>query len=168
MTVQDILTLFEYDAWATNRTLESVSALAEDVYLKDRQSSHGGIHGTLVHLFSAGWTWLERWKGTVVSRHVTVEEIPALGQLRDRWKGYRADLDSFLGRLTDGVLDAPLPYSDMRGNRHSEPLAQQMLQVTNHASYHRGQVVTMVRQAGGKPVATDLIAFFRMKNGDAT
>jgi uncharacterized damage-inducible protein DinB len=166
MTVQDILTLFEYDEWATDRTLESVSALAEDVYLEDLKSSHGGIHGTLVHLFSAGRTWLERWRGNVVSRHITVAEIPALGLLRSRWKSYRADLDAYLENLTDSALNAPLTYSDMRGSRHSEPLAQQMLQVTNHASYHRGQVVTMLRQVGGTPVATDLIAFFRMKNGD--
>jgi uncharacterized damage-inducible protein DinB len=36
-----------------------------------------------------------------------------------------------------------------------------MQHLVNHSTYHRGQVVTMLRQAGVKPVATDLIAFYR-------
>jgi uncharacterized damage-inducible protein DinB len=38
-----------------------------------------------------------------------------------------------------------------------------MLQhVVNHASYHRGQVTTMVRQAGGvAPALQDLITYYR-------
>ena len=166
MTVQDILTLFEYDAWATARTLESVSAIAEEVYLRDLNSSHGGIHGTLVHLYSADRIWMQRWRGNAGARHVTTDEIPALGLLRTRWSDYRDDLEGYLADLTESALDAPLSYNDMRGNRHAEPLVQQMLQVTNHATYHRGQVVTMLRQVKGKPAATDLIAFFRMKQGD--
>jgi uncharacterized damage-inducible protein DinB len=166
MTVQEILTLFEYDEWATDRTLESVSALPEKTYLEDLKSSHGGIHGTLVHLYSASRTWLERWKGNTVSRHVTVDEVPALGLLRSRWKEYRADLGSYLRTVTDDALAAPFGYSDLRGNRHSEPLAQQMLHVTNHATYHRGQVVTLLRQVRGTPLATDLVVFFRMKKGE--
>lgn len=40
-----------------------------------------------------------------------------------------------------------------------------MLQhVVNHAAYHRGQVTTLVRQAGGEsPAAQDLIAYYREK-----
>ena len=36
-----------------------------------------------------------------------------------------------------------------------------MLQhVVNHSTYHRGQVVTMVRQSGGKPLSTDYLLYF--------
>ena len=163
MTRQDILTLFEYDEWATDRTLESVSALAEGLYIGDLKSSHGGIHGTLVHIYSADQVWLARWKGSSFSTHVSVAEIPTLSLLKSRWKDYRLDLKAYLAGVTDSVLAAPFSYSDMKGNRHSEPLYRQMLHVTNHASYHRGQVVTMVRQIGGKPQSTDLINFYRIR-----
>ncbi|MGH2830171.1 MAG: DinB family protein [Actinomycetota bacterium] len=29
----------------------------------------------------------------------------------------------------------------------------------NHSSYHRGQVTTMLRQVGARPVATDFLEF---------
>jgi len=40
-----------------------------------------------------------------------------------------------------------------------------MLQhVVNHASYHRGQVTTMLRQLGAQPgKSMDLIAYYRTK-----
>jgi uncharacterized damage-inducible protein DinB len=33
--------------------------------------------------------------------------------------------------------------------------------VVNHGTYHRGQVVTMLRQLGAGAPTTDLIAFYR-------
>jgi uncharacterized damage-inducible protein DinB len=31
----------------------------------------------------------------------------------------------------------------------------------NHGTYHRGQIVTMLRQLGAEPIATDFITFVR-------
>lgn len=48
-----------------------------------------------------------------------------------------------------------------KGEPYSHPLWQMMQHLINHGTYHRGQVTTMLRQLGVKPVATDLIAFYR-------
>jgi uncharacterized damage-inducible protein DinB len=165
MTRQEIVTLFDFDTWATERTVESVSSLAEGTYLEDLKSSHGGIHGTLVHIYSANMVWLQRWKGGLPSTHVSVDDIPSLASLKARRAEYMVELDDFLANLTEARLSAALAYQDLKGNKHSEPLFQQMQHVVNHSSYHRGQIVTMLRQVGAKPVATDLIAFYRMKPG---
>ena len=38
--------------------------------------------------------------------------------------------------------------------------------VVNHATYHRGQIVTMLRQLGATPPKPmDLIAFYRLRGG---
>ena len=161
MTVSEALTLFEYDSWATDRTLESVSSLSEGKYLEDLKSSHGGIHGTLVHIYGADWIWLQRWKGTSPSGSVTTDEVPNLESLRARWKRHREELDAWLRNLSEARIVAPVSYRDLKGNPHAEPLVQQMYHCINHSSYHRGQVVTMMRQSGSKPIGTDLIAFYR-------
>ena len=41
------------------------------------------------------------------------------------------------------------------------PYWQVVLHLVNHGSYHRGQVATMLRQAGIKPPGTDLISYYR-------
>ena len=38
---------------------------------------------------------------------------------------------------------------------------QALQHLANHGTYHRGQVATLLRQLGVKPVSTDLIAFYR-------
>jgi uncharacterized damage-inducible protein DinB len=163
MMLQEILALFEYDAWAIDRTLESVSSIPEGKYLEDLKSSHGGIHGTLVHIYGSNMIWLQRWKGGSPLASITVNEIPNLESLKSHWKEYRADLDSYLANLDDAKLVGSLSYSDLKGNRQSEPLFQQMQHLVNHSSYHRGQIVTMLRQIGSKPIGTDLIMFYRTR-----
>ena len=163
MTRDDIVTLFEYDAWATDRILELLSGIAEAQFREDLKSSHGGIQGTLVHIYSANMILLQRWEGGSPSSHVGVEEIPDLESLTIRWKAYRTRLDNYLQSLTAAQLRAPLSHTDLKGVTHSEPLYQQMQHIVNHSSYHRGQIITMLRQLGLKPVGTDMIAFFRTK-----
>jgi uncharacterized damage-inducible protein DinB len=161
MTSKEILALFHYDEWATKRTIDSVSSLPEEKYKRDLKSSHGSIHGTLVHMYGAAWIWLERWKGNTPPAPFNVDQILDLSVLNDRWVEYRQSLDAYLPTVDDGKLSAASFFTDNKGNRRSDPLYQQMLQVVNHGSYHRGQVVTMLRQLGEKPQATDLMLYYR-------
>jgi uncharacterized damage-inducible protein DinB len=162
MTVGEIKSLFDFDRWATDRTLESVSAVPEEEYFRDLKSSHGGIHGTLVHTYSASWLWLARWNGIVPAASDEAGTASNLEVLKTRWDAYREDLRRFLEGCTESRLSAPLSYRDKKGNPHAEPLYQQMQHVVNHGTYHRGQVVTMLRQVGATPQATDLVAFYRL------
>ncbi len=163
MLLQEILALFEFDTWAADRTIESVSSVPEQRYLEDLRSSHGGIHGTLVHVYGSNMVWLHRWKSDSPFEPVRVSEIPTLGVLKNRWMEYQADLNGYLGTLNEAQLNGFLSYNDLKGNPQSEPLFQQMQHMVNHASYHRGQIVTMLRQIGSKPIATDLIMFYRTR-----
>ena len=52
-------------------------------------------------------------------------------------------------------------YKVFTGAEFSNPLWQSLHQLTNHATYHRGQIITMLRQFGAKPVSTDLIGYYR-------
>ena len=57
-----------------------------------------------------------------------------------------------------------MEYKSLKGEPHSSSFRQMLQHVVNHATYHRGQVTTMLRQIGAKvPESTDLIAFYRMQ-----
>ena len=164
MKLQEILDLFQFDEWAAGRTLESVSSVPEAKYLEDLKSSHGGMHGTLVHIYTSSLIWLQRWQGNTLPGPVTRVEIPNLESLKSHCREYRDRLGAYLANLDEEALNRPFSYSDLKGNRQSEPLFQQMQHLVNHASYHRGQVVTMLRQIGSKPTGTDLITFYRTRS----
>jgi len=41
-----------------------------------------------------------------------------------------------------------------------------MVHVVNHSSYHRGQVITLLRQLGAEAVSTDFLVYYDEKPKD--
>jgi len=160
---RDILTLFDFDRWATERVLEVAATLPEEQYTKNLNSSFDGVRGTLVHTYAADWIWLERWKGNSPTTLIREEDIPTLPSLQERWIGWRSQVDAFLHAVTEEQLRSPLSYTDIKGNPSTIILWQQMQHLINHSTYHRGQVTTLFRQLGIKAVGTDLINYYRLK-----
>jgi uncharacterized damage-inducible protein DinB len=54
-----------------------------------------------------------------------------------------------------------LHYRLFSGAEETRPLGDLMRHVVNHGSYHRGQLVTMLRQLGKAPPSTDYILYLR-------
>ena len=72
---------------------------------------------------------------------------------------------AFLERLGENGIERTFEYRLFDGTPSAQPFWQMLQHVVNHGSYHRGQVTTMLRQMGAAgPKATDLIAFYRLKN----
>ena len=161
MTKSEVVTLFDYDKWATNEQFKVVTGLNEEQYNRNLGTSFGGIHGTLVHIFGAQRVWLTRWKGEVPTALPGADELPTLVKLTERWNALRDEMGTFLQNLSDEKLAQRLAYKDLKGNSYSQPLVHQMQHLINHSTYHRGQITTMLRQVGATPVGTDLIGYYR-------
>ena len=161
MNIADIRDLYAYDVWATNLVVEAVTPLTEEQYRRDLGSSHGGVHGTLTHLHGADRIWLDRMLGSAQPRITSPEEVPDLADMRRRIAEYQNDMNGFIVKLSDEKLQEKFSYTDIRGNPWTTVLWHAMVHKVNHASYHRGQIITMLRQLGAKPVTTDMIAWFR-------
>jgi len=162
LTQLEIQLLYDYDKWADLKLLEVIETLNNDLYKKDLGSSFGGVHGTLVHILSADSIWLSRWTYKTAAPLKT-EDFPTVEVLKKQWDAYHCEIDNFVRGMTEDKLCDPLPYTDFKGNAYSYPLCQQMLHKVNHSTYHRGQVVTMLRQMGEKVVSTDLINYIKQK-----
>jgi len=162
MNVQEVVTLFDYDRWATDRQVAVIEKLSAEQYAKDLGSSYGGIRGTLVHIFAAELLWYARWNGDSPTTIITEADIPTLPMLRDRWSALRFEMDRFTSNLTDEKLAETLAYKDLQGNPYVQPLSHLIRHVINHSTYHRGQITTMMRQLGATPPRSiDLIAYYR-------
>ena len=164
MHITDIYNLYEFNYWAKSRIVSVVETLTHEQYTKDLGSSHGGIHGTLVHSMGAEEIWLKRWKGESPSSLYKPEDFPTFDEVNNHWDMVEHEMMGFCHTLkTDHDITKIISYKDMKGNEYSQPLYQMMQHLINHSSYHRGQVVTMLRQLDVKPIGTDMITFFREK-----
>jgi uncharacterized damage-inducible protein DinB len=161
MTIGEARELFGYGSWAAARMFGAAEALTQDQLEAAAASSFPSLLATLAHIVGAEWIWLRRWLGESPTSMPDWAGTPTLQELRVRLAAVEAERASFLARLTDADLDAPLAYRGMDGQAFSHPLGQLVRHVVNHSTYHRGQLATQLRQLGHTPPNTDFTRFLR-------
>jgi uncharacterized damage-inducible protein DinB len=164
MTIQDFQTLFEFNSWANARTLQAVDSLPEEKLYVDLKSSFGSIHGTLVHLVGAEDIWLQRLNGADPGIFMKKDNYPTYASVKSKWKEVETGWQKYIADLKEEELPRTLTFHNIRGELVTQKIWQSLQHLVNHSTYHRGQLTTLVRQSGGTPVATDLIAFYRQKS----
>ena len=160
MNKNDIQLLYEYNRWANARVLKTVSALTEEQFRRDLGGSYRSVRDALVHILSAEWIWLMRWKGTSPQAMLDPAEFLELDLVKATWSQIEREQDEFVKGVTDESLSNVVAYVNTRGETWRYPLTHMMQHLVNHSSYHRGQVSLMLRQLGAAPAPTDLLVFF--------
>lgn len=159
--IQELQELHSYNRWANGRMLDAVATLDEPLLSEDLGSSFPTLLETLAHMLTSEWAWLSRWQGVSPGAAPETWDLSSLEGLREQWEEVERDLAEFVAGLTEDSVQEVIQYRNWRGERFSQPLSHMLRHVVNHASYHRGQVTTLLRQLGGEPVPTDLILFYR-------
>lgn len=157
--------MFGYNRWANVRMLDALAELTPEELTGDTKSSHPSLLATLMHMLGAEWVWLERWKGSSPASFPDAEGLDSVAAVRERWDALWRDQQSFLSGLEDDGPERPLQYRLFSGLEDARPLGDLMRHVVNHGSYHRGQLVTMLRQLGKVPPSTDYILYLREEAG---
>jgi uncharacterized damage-inducible protein DinB len=161
--LNDIRQLFDYNRWAGHRALTAASTLATDDFLRPMGNSFSSVRDTLAHILGAEWVWLERWQGRSPEALLDPAVFPTVQSLESRWKIVEREQMQFIEALTPQRLREELAYINLRGQRYSYPLWQQLVHVVNHSSYHRGQITTLLRQLGAEAASTDFLVYFDEK-----
>lgn len=166
MTLEDLRRLLDYHYWARDRLLEAAGRLSADDLTKDLGSSFRSVRDTLVHVYGAEWIWCSRWQGTSPPALPDASAFVDVPALRAAWQRLEATMRDVLERFGRDGVDRVVEYRDLRGTTWRQPYGELLQHVINHASYHRGQVTTMLRQLrAAPPESMDLIAFYRLRSG---
>lgn len=163
--MDELRELYAYDRWANRRVLDAASRLSPEELARDLGSSFPSILATLAHVLGAEWIWLERWRGTSPPGFPESWDLSSLESVRARWAEVEADQRAFVEGLDEPALDRVVAYRDTRGIPYENPLGQLLRHVVNHSTYHRGQIVTLLRQLGAEAVATDYVVYLRERAG---
>jgi uncharacterized damage-inducible protein DinB len=168
MNVEDFRLLYDYNSWANHRTLDACAALSEEQFTRDLGSSFRSVRDTLAHICGVEWLWLERWHGRSHNALPPAVEFPNLASLRRRWDEVEQNLLDYVASLTPEDVQRTIQHKTTQDVSQSAPLWQMLQHLVNHGTYHRGQVATLLRQLGAKPISTDLILFYRERATKAT
>ena len=164
MNLQDLRTLLDYHYWARDRMFEALQLLTPDQVNRDMGNSFRSIRDTVTHLYAAEGAWYSRWQGNSPTALPPTDQFPDLAAVRRAWSEHEPKMRAFVDALGEDGIARVFEYTLLSGHAGASPLWQMLQHVVNHASYHRGQVTTMLRQLGAQPAKSlDMIAFYRMQ-----
>lgn len=164
MTPAELRHLIDYHYWARDRMFAALDPLSREQYERPLGNSFSSIRDTAVHIYSAEWVWLERWRGVSPTTGLDAAAFPDVPALGAAWHELESGVREYVENLTDETVNEVVAYRNLAGIGAQSSRWTMVQHVVNHASYHRGQVTTMVRQVGGKaPASQDLIAYYREK-----
>lgn len=161
----------QYNQWMNTKLYEAALTLPMDELAKNRGAFFGSIIGTLNHIAVADTIWLKRF-APLLQTH------PELNFIRERslpqsldetlfstieeLYDYRKMLDNLLSELAKSItvaeLNQMLSYTNTKGIPSTKHLFSLFMHVFNHQTHHRGQVTTLLSQAGVDVGVTDLVA----------
>jgi len=174
----DYLTrMARYNQWVNPRLYDKVQQLPADEIARDRGAFFGSILGTLNHILVADMFWLRRFSSSKLCKDALtpMRDMAMPGSLRDILFDdiqilctKREEMDAlildFSDTWNDEILASPIRYRNMAGEKHQQPLGALLQHFFNHQTHHRGQITTLLFQAGIDPEATDLIVMLMGEN----
>ncbi|CAN5252748.1 damage-inducible protein DinB [soil metagenome] len=154
-----------YNLWANKRIVETIKLLSADQTDQTIVSSFPSIKKTAEHMMDAESMWWQRLK---LAEHVerpseknqmNFDEISKLLLLSSQqWLNW-------VQETSESNLTHVFAYYNTKKEHFKQPIHEMLMHLFNHQTYHRGQLVLMLRQSGvDKIPATDFIAFTRKKS----
>ena len=162
MNKQELLTLFDYNYWATDLILQAATKVSTAEFVAPRSFSHGGLRGTLVHAMSAEWIWRTRFQEQVYpTAQLREEDFPTLTDVRARWQQEEAAMRTYVAGLSDEQINSPIFYKSTNGAPYEDLLWQLLLHVINHGTQHRSEAAALLTDLGHSPGNIDLVVYMR-------
>ncbi len=171
-----------YNAWFNGQLFAAADRLEDSDRKRDRGAFFGSIHRTLNHLIVADQIWLKRLRqcgldngfdaSTLTSAVLDLADGHGLDQVVfDNWADLRAKrlqlddaISQWLAEMPQGFPGYPMRYSNTKGVLREHPAWQALSHFFNHQTHHRGQVTTLMMQAGVDVGVTDLMALVGPSN----
>ncbi|MGI8951681.1 MAG: DinB family protein [Chitinophagaceae bacterium] len=162
MTKNYFIKLSNYNIWANNIVCSWLEKITNEQWSQHITSSFNSIQETVLHIIGAENIWLER-----MNKVEKPDWLPSTYQgTKDEHitllKKTSQELKDFIVAFDENNLLVKLDFKRLNGDAYSMPYYELLAHIFNHSTYHRGQLVTMLRQVGFTDVeATDMLGFFR-------
>lgn len=147
------LKLYQYNAWANARVLNS---------LQQQNVSDEKICSLMGHIVAAQFLWLHRIK-ELPPPDVKLWGSYTLAQLKTMAEEAGKEWLDFVESQDD--FNREMSYTNYVGEPYTNNVEMIMIHLVNHSSYHRAQIALLLRQKGLEPINTDFITYDRVITG---
>lgn len=164
--------LARYNRWMNQRLYVVCEQLTDAQRKADRGAFFKSIHLTLTHLVWADKMWLARFakqgvdfsalkpalQGLPESTDYTSDVHPDWLELKHVRDELDAAIEQWIADMPPEFLSSTMQYANTKGVRRAHPAWQALTHFFNHQTHHRGQVTSLLSQAGIDVGTTDLVA----------
>lgn len=153
-TVDLIRTMVEYDIATWRRVWECIETLSAEQWTETLPYSHGSIRNQMVHVTRVVLSWSMGLRSEPGGQQFQLDpdDYPTPALIRARWEEAMQALLALVSAQTDESLAETLP--EMMG-----PTWHVFMQLVNHGTDHRAQVLNGLAQLGAPTFGQDLIFY---------
>jgi uncharacterized damage-inducible protein DinB len=152
-----------YNIWATKLLTDRISKLPDEAINQEIISSFPSLYKTLRHLWLAEEVWWQRLKLTENIVQESEKFTGSFKEMVDILAKQSTQFKDWIDNATENQLTHVFAFVRQK-EQLKMPVYQMLHHVFNHASYHRGQLVTMLNQLGADKIpSTDFSTFCRGK-----
>ncbi|MGC4045065.1 MAG: DinB family protein [Armatimonas sp.] len=153
----DYTTLLAYNRWADEQVINALRSLTPEQYKTLPAPDCRSVHSTLLHMADATFIWVRRIQGQTITTRVDESTLPTFDDAVRFLNESHDAVASVLATLPPNAGETQITYLDLQKNSRTLPLWVLLRHLTNHSSYHRGQLTARLIDAGIEPPLIDLV-----------
>ncbi len=155
-----LLSYARYNVWANKQMIDALFKLEPALVDKEIASSFPSLRKTVYHVWGAEDIWLQRLQHVAKPTWVAAAFEGSFQEACHNWEQVSAQLLHYVSAMQDDALHNTLHYNDIKGNPYQRKIWEVLQHVCNHSTYHRGQLVTMLRQCGATEIPQTDFSFY--------
>jgi len=163
MNKQYFTELADYIIWADQKAIGWLMQINDQQWEQVLNSSFSSIKQTAIHIASAEKIWVDFWMSKPDPVYLSAEFNGTKDELVQIWKESSASLKHFIENYPEENYLQEVTFIKPNGETGQMEFYRTFPHMINHSTYHRGQLVTLLRQAGFTDLcSTDLFTYYRM------
>jgi uncharacterized damage-inducible protein DinB len=150
-----------YINWADSLAIDWLTQITDEQWNRPAISSFGGIKETVIHMVSAKKIWVDIWTNAPDKVYLSKVFNGTKSELIAIWKKTSAELKHFIESFPDESYSHEVNVIKPNAEVSKMEFRKTFPHMVNHSSYHRGQLVTLLRQSGFSAFSnTDLFTYY--------
>ena len=152
----------KYNIWANERICRILEPLSDQILDKEIKSSFPSIRKTIYHVWDAETIWYKRLGGKSPKEGLSGTFKGNFQEFQNEFLGGSGKFFMYVINKDKKDLEKDLSYKNIKGEPFTNNISHIIQHVVNHSTFHRGQIITMLRNTGVTDLLpTDFIVFER-------
>lgn len=152
----------KYNIWANERICRILEPLGAEILDKELKSSFTTIRKTIYHIWDSEFIWINRFNGKSLKEGPSTTFKGSFLEFQNDFLGGSGKFFMYVLNKDSKDLEKELSYKNIKGDPFTNKIFHIIQHVVNHSTFHRGQIITMLRTAGiTQLLPTDFIAYAR-------